>query len=57
MNDKLITIKAAIATFFTALGTFLGWKGVMALVWVGLMALDYISGTFAAAKAGEWCSA
>lgn len=57
MNDNLVTIKAAIATFFMALGTFLGWKGVMALVWVGLMALDYISGTFAAAKAGEWCSA
>ena len=29
----------------------------MLLVWVALMALDYISGTFSAMKAGEWCSA
>ena len=57
MNDNLVAAKAAIVAFFTALGTFLGWKGIMALVWVILMALDYISGTFAAMKAGEWCSA
>lgn len=57
MNDKLNTIKVVTTALFTAIGAFLGWKGVMALVWAGLMALDYISGSFAAAKAGEWCSA
>ena len=57
MNEKLIAIKAAIAAFFTAMGAFLGWKGVMALVWVLLMALDYISGTAAALKAKDWSSA
>lgn len=57
MNDKLIAIKATIAAFFTALGAFLGWQGVMALVWIAAMALDYLSGTAAAMKAGEWCSA
>lgn len=57
MNENMVTAKAAIAAFFTALGTFLGWKGIMALVWVVVMALDYISGTAAAMKAGEWCSA
>jgi toxin secretion/phage lysis holin len=57
MNDKLVATKAAIAAFFTAVGTFLGWKGIMAIVWVTAMALDYISGTAAACKAGAWCSA
>lgn len=56
MNEKLVAIKAAIAAFFTAMGAFLGWKGVMALVWVLLMALDYISGTAAALKAKDWSS-
>ena len=56
MNDNLLTVKAMILTFFTAMGAFLGWKGIMVLAWVALMALDYITGTFAAMKAGEWCS-
>lgn len=56
MENNLSTIKAAIVAFFTALGTFLGWKGIMALVWVAAMALDYLSGTAAACKAGEWDS-
>ena len=42
---------------FTAIGTFLGWKGIMALVWVALMLLDYISGSLAARKSGSWKSA
>lgn len=57
MNDTLVGIKAALAAFFTALGAFLGWKGVMAIVWVVAMLLDYISGTAAACKSGQWCSA
>ena len=56
MNDNLVAARAAIIATISAIGTFLGWKGIMLLVWVILMALDYISGTFAAMKAGEWCS-
>lgn len=56
MNDTLLTTKATITAFFTAVGMMLGWKGIMALAWVALLALDYITGTFAAMKAGEWCS-
>lgn len=56
MNDTLLTTKATITAFFTAVGTMLGWKGIMALAWVALLALDYITGTCAAMKAGEWCS-
>ena len=57
MENKLLAWKTAIVTFFTALGAALGWKGIMLMVWVGVMLLDYISGTFAACKNGEWCSA
>lgn len=56
MNDNLLTVKAMIAAFCTALGAFLGWKGVMLVAWAAVMLLDYISGTIAAAAAGEWCS-
>ena len=51
-----MTLKAAIAAFFTALGAFLGWQGIMAMVWVAAMALDYLTGTAAACRAGEWSS-
>lgn len=57
MNENMVTVKTAIVAFVTALGAFLGWKGVMLLSWVAVMALDYISGTLAACRAGEWCSA
>lgn len=56
MNDTLVAVKAALVAFFTAIGAFLGWKGIMAVVWVVAMALDYISGTAAACKAGQWSS-
>lgn len=57
MKENLVTIKTAIVAGCTALGAFLGWKGVMLVAWVVVMALDYISGTMAACKAGEWNSA
>lgn len=57
MENKLLAAKTAIVAFFTALGASLGWKGIMLILWVGVMLLDYVSGTFAACKSGQWCSA
>ena len=57
MEDNLMAIKAAIAAFFSTAGAFLGWQGVMALVWVLVMFLDYVTGSLAAWKQGEWRSA
>ena len=57
MDEKLTSIKVAIAAFFTALGSFLGWQGIMVVLWVAAMAIDYISGSLAAWLAGEWSSA
>ena len=56
MNENLVTIKTAIVAGCTALGAFLGWKGVMLVAWVAVMALDYLTGTLAACKSGNWSS-
>ena len=56
MNENMLTVKTAIVTFFTALGAFLGWKGVMLVAWVLVMALDYLTGTLAACHDGDWSS-
>ncbi len=57
MNENLTAIKAAIVAVCSAFASFLGWKGIMALVWFAAMALDYLSGTMAACKEGNWSSA
>ena len=56
MENYFTEVKAAIAVFFTALTALLGWQGVMAVVWVILMLLDYLSGSLAARKTGTWKS-
>lgn len=56
MENYLTEIKIGIAAFFTALSALLGWQGIMALVWVIAMAIDYLTGTAAALKAKEWSS-
>lgn len=56
MNDNLMEIKMAIAAFFTAMSAFLGWQGILAVIWFAVMLLDYLSGSLAAWMAGEWCS-
>lgn len=57
METNLLSWKAAIAATFSAIGSFLGWQGILAVAWVVAMALDYLSGTMAACKSGEWSSA
>ena len=56
MEAKMLEIKAALAAFFALTGTFLGWKGVLLLIWAAVMVLDYITGTMAARKNDEWNS-
>ncbi len=57
MNEKMTAMKTAMVAALTTLGAFLGWKGVMLVAWVTVMLLDYLSGTMAACKDGQWCSA
>lgn len=53
----LTSSKAGVAAVVSAVSALLGWQGVMALVWVIVMALDYITGTAAAMKCKNWSSA
>lgn len=57
MENKLIAFKVAVFAIFGAIAEFLGWKVVMALVLAAAMCADWISGTWAAKKNGEWSSA
>lgn len=52
LNEFKITLTAALF----AAGSFLGWQGIMLLVWVALMLVDYLSGTLAAKASGSWSS-
>lgn len=56
MNENILAYKAAIMAFFGAIAALVGWKGIMVISWVMLMSLDYLTGTWAAMMAGEWCS-
>ena len=52
-SNVFLWVKAAIAA---AAGAF-GWLGWLVLAWVGCMALDYLTGSAAAAAKGNWSSA
>ena len=56
MNEYLAEIKTGIVLFFSALAAFLGWKGIMAVVWICLTIMDWLTGTAAARKNGTWKS-
>jgi len=54
--DKATEIKGAIALILATLTALWGWLGWAVILWAFCVALDYISGTAAARKAGEWSS-
>lgn len=54
--EKALEIKAFFTTI-AAFGTALfGWVGWIVIVWLCALVLDYITGSAAAAKDGEWSS-
>ena len=54
--DWMVAVKAGITALVGAFTAFWGWMGWLAMAWVSLMALDYVTGTAAAAKDGRWSS-
>ena len=56
-NNIFLAVKAAIVGIFGAFGAAFGWLGWLVMAWIGCMVVDYISGSSAAMKAGEWSSA
>lgn len=55
--NQFTEIKAGVAAMVGALSMIWGWLGWLVVGWVVCMAIDYISGSAAAARAGEWSSA
>lgn len=56
-NSIFLTIKAAIVAITVFLGSEMGWLGKVIFVWVLCMAIDWLSGSAAAAAHGQWSSA
>ncbi len=56
MNQTLLRFKAALTALGVTLTAILGWKGILSLIWVVAMGIDYLSGTLAAMKNREWSS-
>lgn len=54
--DKANEIKGVIAAILAFLTALWGWIGWAVIIWVLCFVLDYISGTAAAHKRGEWSS-
>lgn len=50
----MLGFKAALAAVLAALTTLWGWFGWLVLAWIFCMAADYLTGTAAALKAGQW---
>lgn len=56
MTEKINALRAALAAALAAGSALWGWYGALALVWALCMALDYLSGSAAALRRGEWSS-
>ena len=56
-SNIFLALKAAIVGVFGAFGAAFGWLGWLVLAWVACMAVDYVSGSSAAMRAGQWSSA
>ncbi|MBQ9663672.1 MAG: phage holin family protein [Oscillospiraceae bacterium] len=54
--ERATEIKAAIAATIAFMTALWGWVGWAIIIWLGCVVLDYLAGTAAAQKAGEWSS-
>ena len=56
MEKTINQVKAALAAVMGLLTGLWGWLGWLVVGWICCMALDYITGSLAAAKEGDWSS-
>ena len=57
MEKAINQMKAAVAAALGVLTGLWGWLGWLAVGWIVSMALDYLTGSMAAAKVRQWSSA
>lgn len=56
-TNGFLWLKAIVATGVGAFGAAFGWLGWLVVAWAACMAIDWVSGSAAAAAKGEWSSA
>ena len=56
MDKTIDNFKAAALALFGLLTGLWGWLGWLVMGWICCMALDYLTGSLAAAKEGDWSS-
>lgn len=54
--DKINALKVTVAAVFAGISASLGWFGWLTVTFVACMTVDWITGSAAAAKIGEWNS-
>lgn len=54
--DKVNDFKLAVTAVVALLTSLWGWFGWLVVLFVGCMAVDYLTGTAAAMHRGEWSS-
>lgn len=57
MDENIHSLKAAVSAAAGILTGLWGWMGWLTVLWTAAMALDYLTGTAAACKKGNWSSA
>lgn len=57
MEKSLLALKASITAAVAAITAVFGWMGWLVLFWIGLMLGDWITGSLASARNGNWNSA
>ena len=56
MAERINEWKAAFSLALGAVSAFLGWFGWLAVLYVGCMAVDWLTGSAAAMRNGQWAS-
>ena len=56
MEKTINQIKAEVAAMLGLLTGLWGWLGWLVVGWIATMVLDYLTGSMAAAKSGQWSS-
>lgn len=54
--EQINAFKAAASLVIAALTALWGWFGWFVVLWVACMVIDYVTGTCAALRGGEWSS-
>lgn len=57
MHDTIVQWKLGMTAVLAGLTALWGWFGWLILLWLACLVFDYITGSLAAARKGEWSSA